>query len=96
MVPGKLYKVISPYLNVTTDLKVKGGARNRSVLNKDQIFLFVETIEIPGKGTFSKILVDDVVLITYNGYLLDNQVVVVDGYERFSSTSSPTDDQTAP
>lgn len=76
--PGKLYKITSASgLNAIPEKGLflpKEEYENRFHIEKDKIFLFVEEIEV-NKNTFSKILVDGNVLITYNGYLLANRIV---------------------
>ncbi len=87
MRPGKLYKVISAEGMWAIDEKYMGMSDQGVKLLQGKLFLFVEVLVVDNR-IFSKILVDDKVLITYNGYLLRNHIREIKEYERLSSTSS--------
>lgn len=95
LVPGKLYKVTSskglPAM-LESNLGANHVSANVKVLKKGQLFLFIETITYKQTERFSKILVDESVLITYNGYLLENSISELEQYERLSNPSSKTQD----
>jgi len=72
--PGKLYRIysLSGIYALSEELLFKPGpGKTRGTLHieKDKYFIFVETVQ-KGINEYSKILVDDKVLITYNTYAL--------------------------
>lgn len=76
--PGKIYKVIyKSGLPAALEENIKAANNNSYavVLENGKFFMFVETVK-HDLSIFSKILVDDKVLITYNPYTL----------KRFTST----------
>ena len=92
---GKLYQ-FTVEMNVMSESDFKGNTkvstffRDHVTVEKDTIFMFLETVR-RGQSDFSKILIRDQKYFTYNEYLLRGFLVECPN-ERILSTSSKTND----
>lgn len=86
--PGKLYRVTTNFLHAR-DEQFLGQADHTGLyqLSKGTVFLYIGKYNRSPFVTYSKILLDDKIVVTYNGYLLKKFIEEIDPKnERIPST----------